>query len=515
MPWSCVRGARGWFGMLGPVPGVVCSPFPPSRPAFPALCVAGRPVRVLLILARWYAISCGLCVPRAGSGCPSGIPRVPFVCLCARALAASAPPSPLVGVVRAPRAVPVLGAGRAVPRGPCPFACPASVPCSVWLAWGGGRPGPVSPLPGLGLCAPRGVGLRVWGVPAPGGWGGVGGGGGLRAVLSDGAAKGASGAGGRLASVRFSAFPGQATKRVSLASLWPWRALAVPGRGQSVWRPGVLARVCLSIAVPAGAGGWVRGGGPCCGPPPGRCGPAGGRGDRRLCVGGRGGPAPPWPANRWGGMGGQGGGGSRRRSLPPSSEGRRPVAPCPVPPSPPAHPPQVCAFGRGRGAAPPPAAGGSAWQGGGGGVACEPPCPEEWPGGLAGRVVALPRSAPLPSLGGQQSGRHWRRSGPGGRGPHTAPVCSRVPAPGVVRVSSLCAGAVSSACRSPCGSRQWGAWQRAACGLTCVPPGRRSPFGGRGDVPLPRGGWRAGIPVARRPEGGVGERGEGGRAVVP
>ena len=45
-------------------------------------------------------------------------------------------------MTRAPRAVPVLGAGRAVPRGPCPSACPASVPCSVWLAWGGGGPVP-------------------------------------------------------------------------------------------------------------------------------------------------------------------------------------------------------------------------------------------------------------------------------------------------------------------------------------------------------------------------------------
>ena len=33
--------------------------------------------------------------------------------------------------------VPALGAGRAVPRGPCPSACPVPVPCSVWHAWGG------------------------------------------------------------------------------------------------------------------------------------------------------------------------------------------------------------------------------------------------------------------------------------------------------------------------------------------------------------------------------------------
>ena len=133
----CVRGARGRFGGLGPVPGVVSLPFPPSVPPCPALRVAGRPVRVSLTLARWYRIPRALCVPRARSGCPSGSPRVLFACVCARAPAASAP-APLGGVVCASRAVPALGAGRAVPRGPCPSTCPAPVPCSVWRAWGGG-----------------------------------------------------------------------------------------------------------------------------------------------------------------------------------------------------------------------------------------------------------------------------------------------------------------------------------------------------------------------------------------
>ena len=150
VPRPCVRGARGRFGGLGPVPGVVSLPFPPSRPACPALPVAGRPVRVSLTLARWYAIPRRLCVSLARSGCLSGSPRVPFACVCARAPEASAPP-PLGGVARAPRAVPALGAGRAVPLGPCPSACPAPVPCSVWRAWGGGPSGPGSPLPGLGL----------------------------------------------------------------------------------------------------------------------------------------------------------------------------------------------------------------------------------------------------------------------------------------------------------------------------------------------------------------------------
>ena len=136
VPRLCVRGARGRFGGFGPVPGVVSLSFPPPRPACPALRVAGRPVRVSLTLAHWYAIPHGLCVPRARSGCPSGSPRVSLSCVCARALAVSAPP-PLGGVACAPRVVPALGAGRAVPRGPCPSACPAPVPCSVWCAWGG------------------------------------------------------------------------------------------------------------------------------------------------------------------------------------------------------------------------------------------------------------------------------------------------------------------------------------------------------------------------------------------
>ena len=144
VPRPCVRGARGRFGGLGPAPGVVSLPFPPSRPACPALLGAGRPVRVSLTLARWYAIPRGLCVPRARSGCPSGSPRVPFVCVCARAPVASAPPPPPWCGLRTSRGM-ALGAGRAVPRGRCPSACPAPVPCSVWRAWGGGGPVPVAP----------------------------------------------------------------------------------------------------------------------------------------------------------------------------------------------------------------------------------------------------------------------------------------------------------------------------------------------------------------------------------
>ena len=70
--------------------------------------------------------------------------------VCALALSRRPLPPPLGGVACAPCAVPALGAGRAVPRGPCPSACPAPVPCSIWRA-GGGQSGPGSPLLGLGL----------------------------------------------------------------------------------------------------------------------------------------------------------------------------------------------------------------------------------------------------------------------------------------------------------------------------------------------------------------------------
>ena len=160
MPRLCVCGARGRFGGFGPVPGVVSLSFPPSPPACSALRVAGCPVRVSFTLARWFAIPRGLCVPRARSGRPSGSPRVPLLCVCARAPAASAPPPPLVGVACAPRVVPALGAGRAVPRGPCPSACPAPVPCSVWRAWGGAVrsrfPPPWLRVAGVAVGRPRG-----------------------------------------------------------------------------------------------------------------------------------------------------------------------------------------------------------------------------------------------------------------------------------------------------------------------------------------------------------------------
>ena len=387
-------------------------------------------------------------------------PRVLCVYVCSRSRGVRAPPTPRVGVGRAPRAVPVLSAGRAVPRIPCPSACPALVLCSVSLS---GGPVPYPPYLAWG-CA-----LSVGRVCASGAFQRRGGGG-LCAVFPGGAAGGARGAGGRLTSVCPSAFPGQATKRVSLASLWPWRAwppycsgscsLTVPGRGPC----GVLVRwrgfACPSRFLREQAAGGVEAGPAAPPPPPGTAVLPVGEETVPSALGGVGGRRPHGPrvgGGEWGE-----GGGSRRGSPPPS-----PDPPFVAGASPPGVRVRPGSWGSpGRHARP--AAGGSAWRGGGR-AASAPPSPDEWPGGLVGQGVALPRSVPLPSLGGQQSGCHWRRSGHGGRGPHTAPVRVHVQPPGPVRVSSLCAGAGSPACCAPRGSRRWGAWGRAVCGLSCVP----------------------------------------------
>ena len=258
---------------------------------------------------------------------PVALPVVP-ACLfrvCALALSRCPLPPPLGGVACASRVVPALGAGRAVPRGPCPSTCPAPVPCSVWRAWGGavrsrfpptwlgvvgvaaGRPrgGCLLPLRGasgvmrspspdcpptgraVGVRDPRvvGAGVRVWGpcsVPVgaarrgAGPWrshaGGRarGGGGGVRRTPRLCGRGGACRAGGRSASFRPSAFPGRATKRASLALCCPWGAWPpIPLRFvltrllwvRSVRRPGAQRWARLFFAAPMGAGGWGGGAG--------------------------------------------------------------------------------------------------------------------------------------------------------------------------------------------------------------------------------------------------------------
>ena len=169
VPRLCVRGACGRLGGFGPVPGVVSLSFPPPRPACSALRVAGRPVRVSLTLARWYAIPRGLCVPRARCGCPSGSPRVSLSCVCARALAVSAPPPPWVVWRAHPAWSPhwaLVGPFHVV-RAP-PRVLPRSLAPSGVL--GGGRSGPGSPLLGLGLWGWR-QGVPGGGVPSTVAWG--------------------------------------------------------------------------------------------------------------------------------------------------------------------------------------------------------------------------------------------------------------------------------------------------------------------------------------------------------
>ena len=237
----------------------------------------------------------------------------------------------------------------------------------------------------------------------------------LRAVLPECAAGGPRGAGGCPTSVPPSAFLGQATKRVSLASLWSWRAWppyfsgscsrVVSGRGPC----GVLVRWRGFPCLPRHAWEQAVGGVGACGVqaqlchPPGRRGPLGGRGDAPCALRGVKGRRPRGPRAGWGGVGGEGRGG---RAVDPHLplRGGRPVAPSPAPLLRQRLLPRyTCSAGvvgqpRAPGAAWP-AAGGSAWWGGGGLSVRRPPR-----GGAGGGKVSLPRSVSPPSPGGHQGG---------------------------------------------------------------------------------------------------------------
>ena len=196
--WLVASGTPvGWRGgclALGLVRGAMRH-YCVGRCSAPSVCVRrSRPVRGGWGQCRVLCLPCFplpaprflRCVWRAvPSGCPlSSLAGTPFhavcafrglgpvallvfpacpLCVCALALSRRPrpPPLPWVGVARAPRAVPVLGAGRAVPLSPCPSACPASFLCCVCLAWGG-RPGPVSPYLAWGCALPAGL-VRAWG----------------------------------------------------------------------------------------------------------------------------------------------------------------------------------------------------------------------------------------------------------------------------------------------------------------------------------------------------------------
>ena len=340
---------------------------------------------------------------------------------------------------------------------------------------GGGRSGPVSPLPGLGLCAPRRAG--PWRSCAGGRFRG---GGGPCAVPPVCAAGGGRRAWVRSASFRPSAFPGQATKRVSLASFWSWGAWspyhsgscspAFSGRDlcgvlarwrglacsrRFLWEPaaGVGGPAVLQLLSLAGGGGTI---------PPAW-------GARR--------PAPPRLAGRWGGWGG----GGSRRGLAASPLGGGPRFPTLAPLLSSAHSPPACAFGRGRGAAP-----------GGGGDEGRP-------------VDRSPRGSfrpehPLCPLG-------WAMVTGGVMG-GAAPIlfwCAAVRRPQAW--SARCSGALVWArplAATPAGAGGWGRWgARCAGSVAPPPPPRRGPFWGRGGVPSAPGGRRV-APVALKLGGGAG-----------
>ena len=139
---------------------------------------------------------------------------------------------------------------------------------------------------------------------------------------------------------------------------------------------------------------------------------------------------------------------------------------------------------------------------GGGGRAPYPPFVRPG-GGPVGRGVALPRSVPLPSLGRQQSGCHWRRAVHGGRGPpYHSGSCS--PA---FSGRDLC-GVLARWRGLACSPRP--PWEPAAGAGGRVALRLLSQAGG-GPSPLPRG-VGAGAPAACGPVGGWG--GGGGRVAA-
>ena len=290
---------------------------------------------------------------------------------------------------------------------------------------------------------------------------------------------GACRAGGRSASFRPSAFPGQATKRVSLASCYPWGAWPpIPLRfvlarllwARSVRRPGALARSRLFSAAPVGAGGWGGGAGRAPAPLSG-----GGGGPSPLPRGvGAGAPAACGP------VGGVGGGGGSRRGLPAPllGGGLRYSILAPLVSS--AHSLPACACGRGRGAA-------SGWGGVRGGPWTAPPGA---PADLS-PPSALPEWAVV--TGGSCRARPPYCSG--------APPCAAPKLGARVAPARWCGLALRP--RPPREQAAGGAGARGVQVQPHPPPPRRGPFWGGGGVPSAPGERRA-APVAPKLGGGAG-----------
>ena len=344
---------------------------------------------------------------------------------------------------------------------------------------GGGRSGPGSPLPGFGLCVPRGAGC---GVRVPGGGFRVGGA--ARApyppYLRPG---GASGRG--VALPRSVPLPSLGRQKSGCHR----RPSGHGGRGPHTTpvraRPPSLGAICAA-SWRVGAGSLVprgscwsrrlgRGSGPCSGSSLGR----GEGGPSPLPRGvGAGAPAACRP------VGGLGGGGVAPRP-PCSPSGGRSAVPYPGPPL-------VV------GALPPGVRvrSGSLGRPGGGGDEGRPV--DRSPGG---HFRPQPPLCP-PRVGNGHGGDHR------GRGPHTVLIRRRAPPPGLVRAPLRRAGVGLPVGRGPRGSRRQGALGRALCRSSRIPPPpRRSPFWGKGGVPWAPWGRRA-APVALKLGGG--ERGGGG-----
>ena len=119
-----------------------------------------------------------------------------------------------------------------------------------------------------------------------------------------------------------------------------------------------------------------------------------------------------------------------------------------------------------------------------------------------GRGVALPLSVPLPSLGRQQSGRHWRCAVHGGRGPpyHSGSCSPSLSGYDLCGVPVRRRGPVCSS-RPPCGPAAGAGGQ-----VTLRPPSRvggvHSPCHGGGVTPRPprsRSGRRPVVPLSGPP----------------
>ena len=257
---------------------------------------------------------------------------------------------------------------RFLPRSRAPFGLFCFLFLCLFPSLGGGAPGPVSPLPGLGLCAPRGVGLRVRGVSALGGgleWRGA-------------------------ACVPF-------PRSVRLGGQWSWGSpclgpsLCLPWAGnkvgvldvplvmegvapipfrfllaccfwaRSVCRPCAQARVYLSLGVPAGAGCRGVEASPASASFPGAVLLAGGGGITATTSGGVGAGV----SVACGSVGGVGGTGGIAPWLPSALSGGGGPWPSAQPPSRRRRIPSWCT--RSAGVVGQPAAGGLVWRGGGGG----------------------------------------------------------------------------------------------------------------------------------------------------